>query len=186
MLEEVNQTAMREAQLLERIRDGDNTAFTELYTGHKQRVYLYCLRYLGEHAAAEDVFQDVFLSFLQRVRNGLQVNNTCAYLIRSARNLCLNRIRDRKPTWDVYDMQEELADEHVEDDAMDIDLGEALGRLPEINRETLVLREYAGLTYEEIAEVCGLPMTTIVKRLHRARHQLRKIVEQEKQRKQES
>ncbi|MBR9977033.1 MAG: sigma-70 family RNA polymerase sigma factor [Bacteroidetes bacterium] len=186
MLENVSQTAMREAQLLERIRDGDNTAFTEIYTGHKQSVYLYCLRYLGENGAAEDVFQDVFLGFLQHARNGLQVSSICAYLIRSARNACLNRIRDRKATSDVYEMEEKLADDHFEDDATDIDLSEALDRLPELNREALVLREYAGLTYEEIAEVSGLPTTTICKRIYRARQQLRRIVLQEKRRKQES
>ncbi|MBR9974809.1 MAG: RNA polymerase sigma factor [Bacteroidetes bacterium] len=176
MLEEVSQTVSQDLQLQQRIREGDNAAFAQLYATHKQGVYLYCTRFLGDRPAAEDIFQEVFLNFLERVRGGGDIENVLGYLLRSARNRCLNVIRDRKYPKDVDELEEFLPG------GEDVSVGEyedlecALQQLPATNREALLLCEYQGYSYDEIASITEVPVTTVRKRIFRARQRLRQIL----------
>ncbi|MBE0645746.1 MAG: RNA polymerase sigma factor [Bacteroidetes bacterium] len=176
MLEEVSQTVMQDLQLQQRIREGDDAAFAELYAGYRQGVYLYCTRFLSDRPAAEDIFQEVFLNLLERVRGGNEIENVQAYLLRSARNRCLNVIRDRKYPKDVDELAEFLPG------GEDVVVGEyenlesALQELPAVNREALLLCEYQGYSYDEIAQMTEVPVTTVRKRIFRARQRLRQIL----------
>lgn len=173
VIEEVSQTVSQDLELQRRIREGDNAAFADLYTRHKQGVYLYCTRFLGPRPAAEDIFQEVFVNLLERIRSGGDIENIQAYLMRSARNRCLNSIRDRKYPADVDDMQECLPGENTDHAGEYDDLYQALQRLPSDNREALLLCEYEGYSYEEIAELTSVPLSTVRKRIFRARRKLR-------------
>jgi RNA polymerase sigma-70 factor (ECF subfamily) len=176
VLEEVSQTELQDLQLQQRIREGDNAAFAELYAGYKQGVYLYCTRFIGDRPMAEDIFQEVFLNLLERVRGGLEIENVQGYLLRSARNRCLNVIRDRKYPKDVDELAEFLpGGERVRVGEYD-DLESALQELPAVNREALLLCEYEGYTYDEIAEMTEVPVTTVRKRIFRARQRLRQLL----------
>ena len=65
-------------------------AFRELYARHSSRVYLYCRKVMGPSEIAEDIFQQTFLRFLQSAETERVMTNLPAYLLRIARNLCLN------------------------------------------------------------------------------------------------
>lgn len=176
MLEEVSQTVMQDLQLQQRIREGDDVAFAELYAGHKQGVYYYCTRFLGDQPAAEDIFQEVFLNLLERVRGGSEIENVQGYLLRSARNRCLNVIRDRKYPKDVDELQDFLpGGDRIMVGEFD-DLDDALQELPAANREALLLREYEGYSYDEISQMTEVPVTTVRKRIFRARQRLRQLL----------
>ncbi len=176
MLEEVSQTVLQDLQLQQRIRGGDDAAFAELYAGYRQGVYLYCTRFLGDRPAAEDIFQEVFLNLLERIRGGSDIENVQGYLLRSARNRCLNVIRDRKYPKDVDELEEFLpGGERVMVGEYD-DLESALQELPAVNREALLLCEYQGYSYDEIAAMTEVPVTTVRKRIFRARQRLRQIL----------
>jgi RNA polymerase sigma-70 factor (ECF subfamily) len=176
VLEEVSQTELQDLQLQQRIREGDNTAFAELYTGYKQGVYLYCTRFLGDRPAAEDIFQEVFMNLLERVRGGSEIGNVQGYLLRSARNRCLNVIRDRKYPKDINELEDFLPGEvHVMAGEYG-DLESALQELPAVNREALLLCEYEGYTYEEIAQMTESSVSTVRKRIFRARQKLRRLL----------
>jgi len=71
-------------------------AFAELYARYSSRVYLYCRKIIGNETLAEDLFQEAFLLFLQHAYNGGEVRNVPAYLLRIARNVCLNAKRSTK------------------------------------------------------------------------------------------
>lgn len=176
MLEEVSQSVSQDLRLQQRIRQGDNAAFAELYAGYKQGVYLYCTRFLGDQPAAEDIFQEVFINLLERVRGGNEIENVQHYLLRSARNRCLNVIRDRKYPKDVSELEEFLpGSDNVVPGEYD-DLERALQELPAVNREALLLCEYQGYHYDEIARITEVPVTTVRKRIFRARQRLRQIL----------
>jgi RNA polymerase sigma-70 factor, ECF subfamily len=176
VLEEVSQTVSQDQQLQRRIREGDHAAFAELYAAHKQGVYLYCTRFLGNRPMAEDVFQEVFLNFLERVRGGNAIDNVPGYLMRSARNRCLNVIRDRKYPKDVDELEEFLPGGEDVSVGEYEDLESALQQLPPVNREALLLCEYQGYSYDEIAVMTDVPITTVRKRIFRARQRLRHIL----------
>jgi RNA polymerase sigma-70 factor (ECF subfamily) len=162
VLKDVSQTETQDLLLLRRIREGNNAAFADLYTRHKQGVYLFCTRFLGNRPLAEDVFQEVFVNLLEKIREGQEIANVQAYLLRSARNRCYNCIRDRKYPLDVDEMHEMLPGGDTAD--------------PDDNREALLLCEYEGYSYDEIASLTAVPVSTVRKRIFRARRKLRELL----------
>lgn len=176
MHEEVSQTVSQDFQLQQRIRAGDNGAFAELYAEHKHKVYSYCSLFLGHRGGVEDVFQDVFIAMLERIRDGQEIDCLGAYLMRSSRNRCLNILRDAKYTRDIDSAVERLVDPGIEDEDRKGQLRGAVQALPDDQREVVILHDYHGYTYEEIAELTELPITTVRKRLFRARTHLREML----------
>ena len=176
MLKDVSQTEPQDLVLQLRIREGDNAAFADLYTRHKQGVYLFCTRFLGNRPLAEDVFQEVFVNLLEKIREGQEIANVQAYLLRSARNRCYNCIRDRKYPLDVDEMHEMLPGGDTADPEDYQELNAALQELPDDNREALLLCEYEGYSYDEIASLTAVPVSTVRKRIFRARRKLRELL----------
>lgn len=175
-LQTVHSSIDEDQVLCARVRDGDAHAFATLYGRHKQVVYLYCLRFLGRGGAAEDVFQDVFIQCLEQLRGGTDIRSVRAYLMTSARNRCLNALRDRKFADDIDDLGDQLTGDAPLDIAERLDLEEALTHLTPDTRDALLLCEYQGFTYEEIADIVGAPLTAVRKRIFRARQRLRALL----------
>ena len=104
------------------------------------------------------------------------VANVSAYIFTTARNLCLNAIRDQKPTTAVEDYHQVVYQPNHEN----IELAElvktALELLPTSHREAFVLREYDGLSYQEISEVTGQSLASVKIHIFRAKEKLRKIL----------
>jgi RNA polymerase sigma-70 factor, ECF subfamily len=151
-------------------------AFTELYARHAGRVYAYCLRIMGEPNEAQDVFQEAFIRFYESVQRITTMTNVPGFILKIARNLCLNRRRDRKP----YIHLDEVEDLLPRSPGRDTDVLElitmALDMLQEEYREVFVLREYEGLSYSEIAEVLDITVATVKIRVFRAKRQLRELL----------
>ncbi len=154
------------------------SAFTELYNRHSPRVYQYCRYIMDDSDAADDVFQDTFIKFMQSAEKGTTVENVPAYLLRIARNLCLNAKRDNKLAAmdDIEDVQIPLEDKTVENRELGRLIEMALGLISEEYREAFILQEYNGLSYKEIADVMGVPVSTVRNRVVRAKKRLREIL----------
>jgi RNA polymerase sigma-70 factor, ECF subfamily len=156
-----------DVDLLRRLRRGEEDAFMTIYRSHQAPVYRFALRMSGSRAAAEDVTQEVFLALIDG-RDGYDAGRGAlrSYLYGMARNQLLKRLeRDRGLPLGG----EEARPAGSEDVAA---VREALQALPLAFREVVVLCELEGLSYDEAAEVCGVPVGTIRSRLHRARAQL--------------
>jgi len=176
LLPEVATEITEDQNLLARIREGEHAAFAELYACHKQGVYLYCTRFIGRTPAAEDIFQDVFLNFLEQIRNGKCITNVKGYLLSSAHNRCLNWIRNKKYPAALDTVPETPSNEGLPFGEQ-LDLDQALQKLTHEYREPLLLREYEGYKYGEIAALLKLPVTTVRMRIFRARQMLRAYLE---------
>src|ERR1041384_8245049 len=127
---------------------GDKDAFVELYTRYRSRIYAYALRMLGDRDRANDVFQETFMRIYHRCsEHDTQMGNVSAYIFTTARNLCLNMIRNTKPVSAVKDYHEIVFQPSHEN----LELAELVKRslelLPQHHREAFVLREYDGLSY---------------------------------------
>ncbi|MBL7999985.1 MAG: RNA polymerase sigma factor, partial [Candidatus Kapabacteria bacterium] len=152
-------------------------AFAELYSRHGQRVYLYCRKILGDSTAADDVFQDTFIRFLNSVSTERVMTNVAAFLLRIARNLCLNYKRDHKTNAVMFeDFHLPTADKQVESQETARLITMALDLLPDEYREALVLQMYNGMSYEEIGEQLGVPVTTVRNWVVRAKKRMREIL----------
>ena len=154
-----------DVDLLRRLRRGDEEAFMTIYRSHQGPVYRFALRMSGSPAAAEDVTQEVFLALIGG-RDGYDQRRGAlrSYLFGVARNQVCKRLDRPQPP-----RAEEARAAPGEDVAA---VREAVQALPVPFREVVVLCELEGLSYEEAAEVCGVPVGTIRSRLHRARAQL--------------
>ncbi|MCC7235069.1 MAG: sigma-70 family RNA polymerase sigma factor [Bryobacterales bacterium] len=164
-----------DAELVRRLRAGDEACWRELYRRHHARLYRYALRMTGTEAAAGDITQETFVAFLELAdRYDAARAPLGAWLLGIARN----RVRKALASSAVW----EPADEAGEPAARERDPLEAMTQaerlaavraavaaLPEAYREVVVLIEFEEMTYEETAAALGAPVGTVRSRLHRAR-----------------
>ncbi len=178
--------------LLRRAQNGDPGAFEQLMTPLENRIWRVCWHYTGNRETAEDCAQEAML----RIWRGLNTfRGDCAFetwVSRIAANCCLDELRRRKRDQSVsieplreagYDPpdpkpgtaeQAEAADERQR-------LRECITRLPEEQREALVLTQLEGVPYEEAAEQLGISQGTLKSRINRAKQRLRELLSGERE-----
>jgi len=168
-----------ERQWIELALRGDQDAFGQLMHRYAGAVYNLAYRMLGNPQDAEDAAQEIFLRAYTRLASFDRTRRFSTWLLTVASNYCIDRLRRRRFAWLTLDdvafwlpserpgpERNALAREQQEM------VQQALQRLPENYRLVTVLRYMHDLSYEEIAEVSGLTVSTIKTRLHRARNML--------------
>jgi RNA polymerase sigma-70 factor, ECF subfamily len=151
--------------------------FRDAFQAHKEVVYRFAYRMTGSPAAAEDVVQDCFGALWKNPdsydsrRGALR-----AYLLGIARKLILKRWRRER----FHESIEEESFVSLPVDFVAIERAQAVaaavGMLPPLQREAVVLAEYEEMPLEEIAGVTGADLAAVKSRLHRARQNLRKML----------
>jgi len=177
-------SATVEAELVARAKSGDEHAFAELAGQYRTRLWSICLRVTGNEYDAEDALQEALTAAwlnLAGFRSDARFG-TWAYRIASNAAIAVVRRRRDTPT-DLADRFDQPVAHDFADQLADRDrVTAALAVLGEQFREAIVLREYADLSYEEIAAHQGVPVQTVKSRLSRARAavlaELRRIDEQ--------
>ena len=174
-----------DAPLLARLRAGDTRAFEELVTMYQHRVFGVALRMLGNRAEAEEIAQETFLRAHRALREFRGEARLGTWLYAIASRLCLNRLasgprrHERSDDIALAQAPAESADTAgaLERGELEAALHEAVAALPEDRRIVVVLRDLEGLSYEDIAQVLGMPLNTVRTRLHRARLDLKAKLE---------
>jgi RNA polymerase sigma-70 factor (ECF subfamily) len=180
----VREDTSGDARLVERLGAGDSRAFEDLVIAYQHRVFGVAVRMLGNRAEAEEVAQEAFLRAhrgLASFRGDAKLS-TWLYAITS--RLCLTRLASaerRAPRGGEPELLR-LADpgdprSYAERHEIEAALHRAIGELPEERRIVVVLRDFEGLAYEEIADALDLEPGTVRSRLHRARQELREKLE---------
>lgn len=161
--------------LVDAARAGDLLAFEELARRHEALVYRVALRMLGSPSDADDAAQDVLLQAWQGLPRFRGDSSFATWLYRLASNRCLDdlssRRRDAALPDDVRGADATMY-EQVEGRMRLEALTSAVARLTPEQRAPLVLREFEGLSYEEIAEVLETTVAAVKGRIHRARLEL--------------
>jgi RNA polymerase sigma-70 factor (ECF subfamily) len=168
-----------EEKLAGDFQDGDDLAFVTLYNRYKRQIYVFCLRMLLNKEAAMDCVQEVFLRVYEHRRQLKQVQRFSSWLYAIARNQCLSAFRRSKhEAAEEVDLEMisgpvgEAPDELLErQESIDL-VGRYLAQLKLEYREVLVLREFQGLSYKEIAEALGDSESAIKSRIFKARQRL--------------
>jgi RNA polymerase sigma factor (sigma-70 family) len=155
----------------------ETTGEAQLYERHSQVVYRYCLRMLGTREDAEDAAQTTFVQALRALRRGVLPSFEQAWLLTIARNECKSRYRAgsrRRRQELAHDPQSlaELAEAPNGSDGRLVGLQQALARLPEMQRRALLLREWQGRSYADIAHELGVTRPAVEALLFRARRGL--------------
>ena len=151
--------------------------FYESYQSHAAAVRAYCKCMVRDILQSEDIFQETFISFYEKLQAGVKILEPVAYLIGIAKNIILRYNRDKKPTVEI-DFEQFVCDEtrkYEKDELMNI-LINSLDLLDDIYREVFVLREFDGLHFNEIAELCGINISNAKIRYYRAQKELIRIL----------
>jgi RNA polymerase sigma-70 factor (ECF subfamily) len=186
-----------EARFLERLRAHDERAFNELVETYKQRVFRLVFRMLGRRDEADDMTQEVFVQVFKAVTTFRGDSKLSTWIYRIAVNLCKNRIKYLARRYESSQQElEPVAERAPLSQAKGVTFGDVarpdhmvegyqieqivkrcISKIEPDFREVLVLRDVEDLTYEEIAEITGLPDGTVKSRIHRARSMLKACVE---------
>jgi RNA polymerase sigma-70 factor (ECF subfamily) len=184
--------SLSERLLIARLRQRDEAAFNEVVHLHGDKVFNLVLRMVGTRAEAEDIAQEVFVTVFKSIDSFRGDAKFSTWLLRIAANHSKNRIKylarrrsDRNGLDGATEAQ--LADQgraplqgHIDApdailEAAELEtiMQEAIATLDEEHRLLVVLRDIEEMSYDEIAQITGLPEGTVKSRLHRARMALK-------------
>jgi len=160
-------------------RQRPDRSFERLYEKHAGDVYRYALVVLRNQADAEDVTQTTFMNAYRAFERGERPRAPQNWLIAIAHNVCRQRFRQSQRRPNEVELNEELAESIVHDEAVSAeDIRRALGHLAFNQRAALVMRELEGRSYQEIADILELSVSAVETLIFRARRALREQLEE--------
>jgi RNA polymerase sigma-70 factor (ECF subfamily) len=177
-------------ELIQRYLSGDSTAFTRLVYRHKDRIFTTIVLLVKDRTLAEDIFQETFIRIVNALKGGhyTEHHRFFAWAVRIAHNCCINHFRKVHVSLPVvlgygdgagarFSGTEQSEEQRLIAREWQQELHGMLDMLPATQREALILRYYADLSYKEIAQVVNIGINTALGRVRYAIMNLRKIME---------
>jgi RNA polymerase sigma-70 factor (ECF subfamily) len=171
---------------------GDVESFNQLVVRWERPIYALAYRVIGREEEARDVVQETFLRAFRGIRNFRGQAKFSSWVYRIALNLCRDWIRRERRTpilpapegVDVIELAAEQGPaESIEDLVARNDMSQVVAdlmtRLPEEQRTAIILKEYHGMTFQEIADLQGVPLSTVKTRLYQGLTVLRRHLQQQ-------
>ena len=164
-----------DAELVTSVLRGQREAYSTLVERHQNLLYRHARGMGLDHDTSLDLVQDAFVKAYSRIEECHDPSCFKSWVFRIARNLCLDHLKSVRrmtiPMSQVPDIETAIP-VSIEDDVA-VTLREALHSLPDLLRESFLLKHDAGYTYEEIAELTNASPSAVKMRVHRARETLR-------------
>lgn len=184
-------TPLNDQQLITNYLSGDDRAFEELLSRHKQRIYTSIYLFVKDQSLAEDIFQEVFIKIIDTLRKG-KYNHEGKFLqwaLRISYNMCVDYFRrnKRRPkvspteTFDIFDVlqsSERNAEQGIIRSQTHDKIRSLVDMLPPEQREVVILRHYADMSFKEIAKLTRVSINTALGRMRYALINIRKLVEE--------
>ncbi len=173
---------MTDAQVIQEVLEGNNSAFRILVQRYESQVASTVIGMLGHSPESDDVGQETFIRFYNALSDFRGDSQVSTYLTRIAINLSLNELRRRKRRFGLFKRQDDKSPEIADDnDQFDKDnkhefVHKALANLDPEFRSVVVLRLLDGYSTAETAEILKLPQGTVLSRLSRAQKKLKDIL----------
>ena len=169
---------------IELAKKGDEDAFSSLICRVQNSAYSVAFRYMENDADTRDVMQEAFIKRYRNLGSFKGDSSFETWFTRILINCCLDELRKRKHNagWEDIDDHYDLADheagteEQVLKKERQKAVTEAIRKLPDEARNISILREFRGLSYEELADVLDLEPGTVKSRLNRAKQKLKEIL----------
>lgn len=169
--------------------EGNDKSFEILLNRHRDKIYTSIYLFVKDRSKAEDIFQDVFIKIIDTLRKG-KYNHEGKFLqwaMRISYNMCVDNFRRSKrrsfvsatETFDIFDVLES-GDDNMETTMMKSQTHEKLrylvDQLPEEQREVVILRHYADMSFKEISQLTRVSINTALGRMRYALINMRKLV----------
>ena len=189
----MNVQSLSDKELINGYLEGNEKAFEVLLLRHKNKIYTSIYLFVKDHDLAEDIFQEAFIKLIDTLRRG-KYNHEGKFLqwaMRISYNLCVDYFRRSKrrtkvspsETFDIFDVLE------VQDDNMETSIikdqtyntiRKLVDELPAEQREVVILRHYADMSFKEIAALTRVSINTALGRMRYALINIRKMMEERK------
>lgn len=170
-----SQPLMTEKDLLTAVISGQTDAYGQIFKLHRNNAYGLAFQYARNKEDALDIVQDAFIKAYQNLNRFDRKREFGPWLLTIVRNQAIDFLRKSKRTR-VEDLPPILPDHgsqrRTERRVLRMQIQQALGKLPEKQREIVYLKDYQGHSYAEIAEIQDIPIGTVMSRLHHARKKL--------------
>ncbi len=190
----MNVQTTSDQRLLSQYIAGDRQAISQLIERHSRRVRDYIRMMVKDEEAADDIFQETFVKAVRVIDDGRYVDNGkfLSWVLRIAHNQVIDHFRARRQERSVneadagYDVLGTLrfAEGNVEDalvsEQVERDIRTLVTLLPAEQREVVMMRYYAGLSFKEIAEQTGVSINTALGRMRYALINLRRMIREKK------
>ena len=170
---------------------GDDIALAELIRRHKDKVFTSILLFVKDETLAEDIFQDTFIKVIETLRRGkyAEEGKFLPWVLRIAYNLCIDHYRKlkRSPTvttsagYDIFKVLkfvEDSPEECMIKDQTYAKVRDLIRQLPQEQKEVVILRHYAELSFKEIAAITNVSINTALGRMRYALINMRKLIQE--------
>ena len=169
--------------------DGEESVLEELLRRHKSKIYTSIYLLVKDQYLAEDIFQDTFIKVINTLRGGRynEEGKFLPWVMRIAHNLVIDYFRKEKRTpiitsadgtdvLNLIQIFEESAEERMLKEQSYTDLRAIIQLLPDEQKEVLIMRHYAGLSFKDIAQLTDVSINTALGRMRYALSNLRKLM----------
>ncbi len=185
-----NLKSLQDSELISVYLSGDESAFQELVSRYRHKVYTTILVIVKDPSEAEDLLQDTFIKALKTIQNGKynEEGKFLPWITRIAHNISIDHFRKsrRFPTTSVeeeyqgadFSFQEESYESRQIRQENQARLKELIRSLPHTQREVLMMRHYMKMSFQEIADTTGVSINTALGRMRYALINLRKQMQQ--------
>ena len=175
--------------LVQSFRHGNEAAITELVHRYQSNVYTSIYIMVKDKYVAEDLFQDTFLKIVNNIRNDKysEQGKFLPWALRIAHNLCIDHFRrikqqvkvtfaDGTDFFSLLPLKEENIETKIIRQQSELSVQQIIDRLPEEQREVIVMRVYGEMSFKEIAEITGVSINTALGRMRYALINLRRMI----------
>lgn len=183
---------LSDKDLILKYLEGNEKCFEILLNRHKDKIYTSIYLFVKDDSLAQDIFQDVFIKIIDTLRKGRynHEGKFSQWAMRIAYNMCVDHFRRSKrrtmvqptETFDIFEVLEnkELNKEQTMiQDQTHSRVRQLVDRLPEEQREVVILRHYADMSFKEIAALTRVSINTALGRMRYALINIRKMIEEE-------
>ena len=176
---------MNDAKLVEEFRGGNMDAFNALVENWQQRIHRFAYRYFASHDEAMEITQKTFIKAYKKLHTLDDAQKFSSWIYRIANNLCLDELKraGRKRSSSMESLTNhpvaqsiaENPDRPIQQQELGSILQQALNQLPAEQRIVVIMKEYEGLKFREIADILDEPENTVKSRMYYGLSSLRKI-----------
>lgn len=164
-----------DAHIFERIRQGDQDAFRQLYDLTYKPLYAFLLSYTLNREDAQDLLQDTYIQVYKNCHLYREQGNPMAWMMKIAKNLFLmKRRQDKGPEASFEDMENEVGFGDISNIEDRIVLEKMFEQLSTEDRNLIIMHDIGGLKHREIAKLLDMPLGTVMARYHRGIRKLQK------------
>lgn len=180
---------IKDKQLIKQYLDGNEACLEMIINRHKDRIFTTIIMVVQDRYIAEDIFQETFIKVIKTLKKGKynEEGKFLPWILRIAKNLAIDHFRKKKrlPTITGQDGEDvfrtiQISTENREDRLVRTEkedlVRELVSRLPEEQREVLIMRHYAEMSFKEIAETTDVSINTALGRMRYALNNLRKMM----------